>query len=75
MWFDKQSKIVRILLLIPAWGWLTSGLYRFFRYGKSKNLVTLVVGILCLFAIPGFVVSLVDLITTALNDKIELLAD
>ena len=46
-WFDSQSKIVRIILLIPIWGWIFAGLYRIFKYvNGSKNTVTLVFGVL-----------------------------
>lgn len=75
-WFDSLSTTVRIVLLIPIWGWVFSGLYRIFKYveGENKNVATLVVGILCFFCI-GFIFSLIDLITTIMNNKISILAD
>ncbi len=75
-WFDSLSTTVRIILLIPIWGGIFSGLYRIFKYveGDNKNVVTLVVGILCFFGI-GFIFSLIDLITTIMNNKISILAD
>ena len=76
-WFDKQDKVVRIILLIPFWGWLVSGLYRIFKYTKTKNTVSLVLGILCLLpiALVGFIFSVVDLVTTITEDKIKFLCD
>lgn len=76
-WFDKQEKIIRIILLIPIWGWIVALLYRIFKYvdGTTKNTLTLVVGILCVIPLIGFVVSLIDLVTTITKDKITFLAD
>ncbi len=78
-WFDKQDQVIRILLLIPIWGWFVSGLYRVFKYvegGKKSNL-TLVIGILCFipFLIVGFVISIVDLVTTITANQITFLAE
>lgn len=76
-WFDKQEKIIRIILLIPIWGWIVALLYRILKYvdGTTKNTLTLVVGILCVIPLIGFVVSLIDLVTTITKDKITFLAD
>ena len=73
MWFDKQPQWLRIVLII-LFNALTAGLYRIFAYTKSKNTVTLVAGILCLFGL-GFLVAIVDLVTTITDDKITFLAD
>ena len=62
MKFDSLDKVIRIILLIPIWGWITSGLYRIFKYAKKGNVV-------------GFFVSIVDLVTTILDNKIYVLAD
>lgn len=75
-WFDGLSKVVRVILLIPIWGWLVSGLYRIFKYVEgNKNVVTLVVGILCIIPVVGFVAAIVDIVTTLTEDKITVLAD
>ena len=37
------------------------------------NTATLVVGILCIIPFVGFVMSVVDLVTTIVDDKIEVL--
>lgn len=75
MKFDSLDKVIRIILLIPIWGWITSGLYRIFKYAKKGNAVTLVVGVLCIVPFVGFFVSIVDLVTTILDNKIYVLAD
>lgn len=75
--FDKLPQIVRVILFIPIWGWLVSGVYRIVKFCEenTKNYVTLVIGILCICTgIVGAVMSIVDLITTALNDKVTILA-
>ena len=54
MKFDSLDKVIRIILLIPIWGWITSGLYRIFKYAKKGNVVTLVVGVLCIVPFVGF---------------------
>ena len=72
-WFENLSKFLRIILFIPIWGWVFSALNRIFKYVNKKNVVTLVVGILCIIPIIGFVLSIVDLVTTITSDKIAVL--
>ena len=74
-WFDGQSTLVKILLLIPVWGWIFSGLYRIFKFIDSKNPLTLIIGILCFVCIIGWIASIVDIITVALTGNIAVLAD
>lgn len=78
-WFDDLDQVVKIILLIPIWGWLISALYRIFKYveGENKNTVTLVIGIICLlpFLAVGFVFSIIDLVMVITSNKISLLAD
>lgn len=78
-WFDELDKVIKIVLLIPVWGWIISALYRIFKYveGEDKNTVTLVIGVLCLlpFLCIGFVFSIVDLVTVATTDKISILSE
>ena len=74
-WFDGQSTLVKILLLIPVWGWIFSGLYRIFKFIDSKNPLTLIIGILCFVCIVGWIASIVDIITVALTGNITFLAD
>lgn len=73
-WFEELNQVVRIILFIPIWGWVFSALNRIFKYvDNKKNVVTLVAGILCIIPIVGFVLSVVDLVTTILNNRIEVL--
>lgn len=72
-WFESLPKIVRIILFIPFWGWVFSALNRIFKYVNKKNTVTLVVGIICILPIIGFVMSIIDLVTTITDDKITVL--
>ncbi len=74
-WYDNQSLLVKIFLLIPIWGWIFSGIYRIFKFTQSKNVVTLVIGILCFTCVVGWIASIVDIITVALTGKISVLAD
>lgn len=74
-WFDGQSTLVKILLLIPVWGWIFSGLYRIFKFIDSKNPLTLIIGILCFVCVVGWIASIVDIITVALTGNIAVLAD
>lgn len=75
-WFDGLDKLVKIILLIPIWGWIFAGLYRIFTYvEKKKNPVTLVMGILCIIPIVGFVFSIIDIVTVATENKIKILCE
>ena len=71
--YEDLPKIAKILLQIFL-GSLISGVYRILRYVETKNIVTLVVGILCFVGL-GFVFWIVDLVTEILYNKITVLAD
>jgi hypothetical protein len=71
--FENLPKLVKILVLF-VFGVVVSGIYRIVRYLETKNIVTLVAGILCFTGI-GFVIGIVDAVTEILNNKITLLAD
>ena len=72
--YEDLSKIVKIVLQIFL-GALVSGVYRILRYFETKNIVTLVAGILCF--IPGlcFVFWVIDLISVITKEKIYILVD
>ena len=75
-WFDGLDKLVKIILLIPIWGWIIAGLYRIFTYvDNKKNPVTLVMGILCIIPIVGFIFSIIDIVTVATENKIKILCE
>ena len=71
--YDGLPKIAKILLQIFLGG-LISPIYRILRYLETKNIVTLVVGILCFFFL-GFIFWIIDLITMITKEKISVLAD
>ena len=70
-WFDKQDKTIKIVLLIPFWGWIFSFLYRLDKFISNRDIDSLIGWILAL--VIGFIVSLVDLITIATENKIMFL--
>ena len=70
-WFDKQDKTIKIVLLIPFWGWIFSFLYLLDKFVENKDVASLIGWILAL--VIGFIVSLIDLITIATEDKIMFL--
>ena len=45
--YEGLPKIAKLLLQF-FFGWIIGGIYRIVRYTEKQNIVTLVVGILCL---------------------------
>ena len=73
--YEALPKIAKILLQVFLVG-LIGGIYRILRYLETKNIVTLVVGILCLVTgVGNFIAWVVDLITEITQNKISVLAD
>ncbi len=72
--YEALPKIVKILLQIFL-GAIIGGVYRILRYLETKNVVTLVVGILALIPPIDFVFWILDLITEATSDRITVLAN
>lgn len=73
--YEALPKIAKILLQVFLGG-LIGGIYRILRYLETKNIVTLVVGILCLVTgVGNFIAWAVDLITEITQNKISVLAD
>ncbi len=74
-YYDDLPKIVKILLQIFLGG-VIGGIYRIIRFLETKNIVTLVVGILCVCTgVGNFIAWVVDLITMITKNKISVLAD
>ena len=72
--FEDLPKIVKILLQIFL-GYIISGVYRILRFLETKNVVTLVVGILALVTgVGNFVAQIIDLITLITKNRITVLA-
>jgi hypothetical protein len=73
--FEDLPKLVKVVLLI-VFGWVIGGVYRVIRYTETKNVVTLVAGLLGLFTgIGNIVVEIADIVTEVLHNKITILAD
>ena len=73
--YEALPKIVKILLQLFL-GSLIGGIYRIVRFFETKNVVTLVVGILGLVTgIGNFIVWIVDLITEITSNRITVFAD
>ena len=72
--YEALPKIAKILLQIFL-GAIIGGVYRILRYLETKNIVTLVVGILALIPPVDFVFWIIDLVTEITGDRISVLAD
>ena len=73
--FEELPKLVKILLQIFL-GYIISGVYRILRFLETKNVVTLVVGLVALFTgVGNFVVQIIDLVTLITKNRITVLAD
>ncbi len=73
--YEALPKIVKILLQLFL-GSLIGGIYRIVRFLETKNIVTLVVGILVLVTgIGNLIAWIVDLVTEITQNKITVLAD
>ena len=72
-WVDEQSKAVKILLFIPIWGWIFGFLYRIFKFIETNETATLIGAILFFIPITGFILSIVDLVFIATEDKLKVL--
>jgi hypothetical protein len=71
--FENLPKILKFILFLLLGG-LLSGIFRVLRFLETKNLVTLVFGIVCFFGV-GFVVGIIDAVTELLGNKVSVLAD
>ena len=56
-------------------GGIIGGIYRIVRFFETKNIVTLVVGLLCTFTgVGNFIAWIVDLVTELIHNRITVLA-
>ena len=73
--YEALPKIAKILIQLCL-GAAVGGIFRIVRFLETKNVVTLVAGLLCLCTGVGNLVAwVVDLITELLYDRITVLAD
>ena len=71
--YENLPKIAKIIIQIFL-GALVGGVYRIIRFLETKNVVTLVCGILNFVGL-GLIFWIVDLVTEILHNKITVLAD
>ncbi len=73
--YESLPKLVKILIQLFLGG-VIGGIYRIIRFFETRNVVTLVVGLLCTFTGVGNGIAwVVDLITELLYNRITVLAD
>ena len=72
-WVDEQSKVVKIILFFPIWGWIFGFLYRLFKFIETNEIATLIGMILFLIPITGFVLSIIDIVFIITEDKLKVL--
>ena len=72
--YEDLPKIAKIIIQIFL-GAFVGGIYRIIRFLETKNVTTLVVGILALIPPIDFVFWIIDLVTEIMNNKITVLAD
>ncbi len=73
--YESLPKICKIILQILLGG-VIGGVYRIVRFFETKNIVTLVVGIVCLVTGVGNLIAwIVDLVTEITSNRITVLAD
>ena len=73
--YESLPKLAKIILQI-FFGAFIGGIYRIIRYVETRNIVTLVVGILVLVTFIGNIIAwIVDLVTEITVGRIAVLAD
>lgn len=72
--YENLPKIIKIIIQIFL-GAIVGGVYRIIRFLETKNVVTLVVGIICLVPGVSFIPWIVDIVTEVLYNRITVLAD
>lgn len=72
--YEALPKIIKVILQLFLGG-LIAGIYRIIRFLETKNIVTLVVGILVLVTgIGNLIAWIVDLVTEICSNKITVFA-
>ncbi len=73
--YDELPLFLRVILQL-VFGVVVGGIYRLVRYVESRNILTLVVGIICTFTGIGNVIAwIVDLVTLIVNGKYTVFVD
>ena len=71
--YEALPKIAKILLQIFL-GSLIGGVYRILRFVETKNIVTLIAGVLNFIGL-GLIFWIIDLVTEITSDRITVLAN
>lgn len=72
--YESLPKIIKVLLQLFLGG-IIGGIYRIVRFFETKNIVTLIVGLLCTFTgVGNFIAWIVDLVTEITRNRITVLA-
>ena len=73
--YEALPKIAKIIIQLVL-GAVVGGVYRIVRFLETKNIVTLVVGILVLVTgVGNFIAWIVDLVTEITSNRITVFAD
>lgn len=73
--YESLPQLAKIVLQL-FFGVVIGGIYRILRYVETRNIVTLVVGIVGLVTFVGnIVIWIVDLVTEAVSNRITFFAD
>lgn len=73
--YEALPKIAKIIIQLLL-GAVVGGVYRIVRYFETKNIVTLIVGIIVTFTGVGNLIAwIVDLVTEITSNRITVLAD
>ncbi len=73
--YDSLPFILRLIIQIIG-GAIVGGIYRIVRFFETKNIVTLVVGLLVTFTgIGNLIAWVIDLVTLILNRKYTVFVD
>ncbi len=73
---EAWPKAVKFLLfLFPITGWILSSAYRFFRYNETREIITLVVGVVGLVSGLGIIFGWADALSELKNGKVTFFVD
>lgn len=73
--YESLPKIVKLILQF-FFGYVISGVYRIIRFAETQNVVTLIIGILCLVTgVGNFIAWIVDFFTELFSNRVTVLAD
>ncbi len=73
--YESLPQLAKIVLQL-FFGVVIGGIYRILRYVETRNIVTLVVGIVGLVTFVGnIVIWIVDLVTEVISNRITVFAD